>query len=214
MPQALCVVYATLIFSTREAEIVLAFIGQLGCEALNLVLKRIIREERPRRLHGKGYGMPSSHAQFVLFWSLSLVLFMLVRHRPPVSRSVATRGARGRTVETNPWSRFEKMAICLAAVIVAAATAWSRVYLGYHTTRQVVAGSVAGAASATAWFVATEMIRRWGWLSWALESRIGRAFRARDLAIEEDICQAGWEKWEEKRSSRGERAEGSKRKAG
>ena len=49
VPQALCVIYATLIWSTREIEILLMFIGQMGCEALNFLLKRLIKEERPKR---------------------------------------------------------------------------------------------------------------------------------------------------------------------
>ena len=49
MPQALCVSYATLIWASREAEVVLMFAGQMGCEALNFVLKRIVKEERPKR---------------------------------------------------------------------------------------------------------------------------------------------------------------------
>lgn len=48
MPQALCVAYVTLIWASREAEVILMFVGQMGCEALNFVLKRIIREERPK----------------------------------------------------------------------------------------------------------------------------------------------------------------------
>lgn len=85
MPQALCIVYVTLIWSTREAEVVLMFGGQLACEAVNFALKRLIKEERPSRIHrtgGKGYGMPSSHAQFVAFWAVAMVLFLLVRHTP------------------------------------------------------------------------------------------------------------------------------------
>ena len=49
LPQALCVIYVTLIWSTREIEILLMFAGQLGCEALNFLLKRLIKEERPKR---------------------------------------------------------------------------------------------------------------------------------------------------------------------
>ena len=49
VPQGLCVVYVTLIWSTREAEVLLMFAGQMTCEALNWVLKRYIKEERPRR---------------------------------------------------------------------------------------------------------------------------------------------------------------------
>jgi len=49
VPQVLCIVYVTLIWSTREAEVLLMFAGQMGCEALNWVLKRVLKEERPRR---------------------------------------------------------------------------------------------------------------------------------------------------------------------
>ncbi|KAL6719690.1 Factor arrest protein 11 [Lecanora helva] len=48
VPQALCVVYVTLIWSSREIEILLMFVGQMGCEALNFLLKRAIKEERPK----------------------------------------------------------------------------------------------------------------------------------------------------------------------
>lgn len=50
VPQGLCVVYATLIWSSREAEVLLMFAGQMGCEAFNWVLKRYIKEERPKRM--------------------------------------------------------------------------------------------------------------------------------------------------------------------
>lgn len=42
--------YVSLIWSSREAEVLLMFAGQMGCEALNWILKRIIKEERPRRM--------------------------------------------------------------------------------------------------------------------------------------------------------------------
>lgn len=58
IPQALCVSYATLIWSTREVEVILMFVGQMGCEGLNFVLKRLIKEERPKgRCHiGRTFG--------------------------------------------------------------------------------------------------------------------------------------------------------------
>lgn len=191
VPQALCVVYATLVLSTREAEIALAFAGQLACEALNFALKRLIKEGRPRRTHGKGYGMPSSHAQFVAFWSLSLALFLLVRHRP--HRHAARRHPH------RAWSWPERLLISLAAAALAALVAWSRIYLAYHTSRQVLVGTATGALSALAWFLATAYLRRSGWLAWALDTPLARAFRVRDLVVHEDTCQAGWEKWEETR---------------
>ena len=49
VPQALMVTYVSLVWSTREAEILLMFAGQMGCEAFNWLLKRYIKEERPTR---------------------------------------------------------------------------------------------------------------------------------------------------------------------
>lgn len=52
VPQALCVVYVSVIWASREVEVLLMFAGQMGCEALNFGLKRWIREERPKRTCG------------------------------------------------------------------------------------------------------------------------------------------------------------------
>lgn len=89
--------------------------------------------------------------------------------------------------------------MCIACTGVALAVAWSRIYLAYHTTRQVIAGSIAGSLFAVMWFVVVGILRQIGLLSWALDLPLARALRIRDLAVQEDICQAGWEKWEEKR---------------
>lgn len=247
LPQALCVVYATLFWSTREAEVLLMFAGQLACEAINFVLKRLIKEERPPRLGvGKGYGMPSSHAQFTAFWAVSLALFLCVRHRPrpatavtndhhhhrqrgngepaaplppppppstrrpaepslsDVRRAYANGGlaAASRSIEAyshSHWTMGQRVAVSAGALLVAGLVAWSRVYLGYHTVRQVVAGCAAGAGCAAAWFAVTYLMRETGVLAWALELPPARWLRIRDLVVEEDLCQAGWEKWEEKR---------------
>lgn len=139
--------------------------------------------------------MPSSHAQFVAFWSVSLALFLLVRHKP--SAASPRNAAAG---SNRHWSLIERLTLSLVAAVIAGATAWSRIYLGYHTTKQVIVGSATGVVTAIAWFVATAILRQSGLLSWALETPIARAFRIRDLAIQEDMCQAGWEKWEEKRA--------------
>ncbi|KAH8652396.1 PAP2 superfamily protein [Xylariales sp. PMI_506] len=190
IPQGLCIVYATLIWSTREIEIALLFAGQLACEAINFVLKRLIKEERPRRMYGKGYGMPSSHAQFVAYFAVSLALFLLFRHRP------VGEGRRRRN--HTPMSMAERVIWSLLGLGMASAVAWSRIYLNYHTEKQVLVGCAAGAVSAVGWFVITTVVRQAGLLAWALELPIAKFFRVRDLVVEEDLCQAGWEKWDDK----------------
>jgi dolichyldiphosphatase len=198
VPQALCIVYATLIWSTREVEVALMFAGQLGCEAVNFALKRLIKEERPRRIHldSKGYGMPSSHAQFAFFWATALSLFLMVRHRPrrPAGQSKNTKTQQQSASQS--LSVAERAATSLLALVVACMIAWSRIYLGYHTPKQVLVGCAAGTVTAFAWFGVTYVVRQVGLLAWALDIPLARWLRFRDLVVEEDLCQAGWEKWE------------------
>ncbi|KAI1330157.1 PAP2-domain-containing protein [Xylariaceae sp. FL0255] len=190
VPQGLCVMYATLLWSTREVEIALLFAGQLACEALNFALKRLIKEERPQLMNGKGYGMPSSHAQFVAYFAVSMALFLLFRHQPP--------GPERRRRNHTPMSLVERVFWSIVGVAVALAVAWSRIYLNYHTQKQVLVGCAAGSVSAVAWFIFTSILRQTGWVHWAMETPIARWFRVRDLVVEEDLCQAGWEKWDDR----------------
>lgn len=120
VPQALCITYATLIWSSREMEILLMFAGQMGCEALNWVLKRYIREDRPTQMMGKGYGMPSSHAQFVAYFAVYLGLWVVVRHDPWKTNESKTH------VPTPMWQRA---GLALAALGGAVAVAQSRMYV-------------------------------------------------------------------------------------
>jgi dolichyldiphosphatase len=63
-------------------------------------------------------------------------------------------------------------------------------------------GVAAGTFSAVSWFLITTIVRQIGLLEWILDQYPTRLFRMRDLVVEEDFCQAGWEKWEGKRISK------------
>ena len=166
------------------------FAGQMACELFNLALKRILKEERPIQMHGRGYGMPSSHAQFVAFFSTSLALFLLFRHTP-----------KAPTASHTPLSMIERAGLSVAAILGAGLVACSRIYLNYHTEKQVLVGCLAGVVSALGWFVVTAIARQIGLVQWGLDLYIVRLFRVRDLVVEEDLSQAGWEKWEAKKTA-------------
>ncbi|EAW08723.1 phosphatase PAP2 family protein [Aspergillus clavatus NRRL 1] len=184
VPQALCVAYVTLIWASREVEVGLMFAGQLGCEALNFVLKRIIKEERPKQMFGKGYGMPSSHAQFVAFFAVYLSLFLLVRHVPnPDSTSYF----------------LMRVVLAIGLCLGASAVAVSRIYLNYHTPRQVLAGCAAGVFCAVSWYLVTGVLRANGYIEWALDLGVSRLARLRDLVVSQDLTEAGWQQWEAQR---------------
>jgi dolichyldiphosphatase len=139
-------------------------------------------------MHGKGYGMPSSHAQFVTFFSVTLTFFLLFRHVP-------------HPTETHtPFSFPQRLLLSVLALASAGAVASSRIYLSYHTPKQVLVGCAAGAISAVLWFGFTTYLRRAGWIEWALETELARLFRVRDLVVQEDLVDSGWARWVERRS--------------
>ena len=141
-------------------------------------------------MYGKGYGMPSSHAQFVTFFSVTLALFLLCRHTPNPSTT------------HNPITMPQRALLSLVVLLCAASVAVSRIYLNYHTEKQVLAGCAAGTFSAVAWFAVTWWLRRSGLLDWSLDTKVARVLRMRDLVVEEDLAEAGWQKWEGRRDMR------------
>lgn len=141
-------------------------------------------------MFGKGYGMPSSHAQFVAFFAVYLSLFLLFRHTPASSNS--------QFMPPFLLNAMLALGLCVGATAVAA----SRIYLNYHTPRQVLAGCGAGVACAFAWFIVTGFLRMSGWIDWALDLGMARQLRVRDLVVSEDLPEPGWQRWEEKRTLR------------
>lgn len=138
-------------------------------------------------MQGKGYGMPSSHAQFVAYFSCYITLFLLLRHKPNLS------------VTPNAATLFQRVAVSFLACVGASAVAVSRLYLNYHTKKQVLAGCVAGVLFSTIWFFTITFLRTSGWIDWALDLSLIRALRIRDLVVNEDLTEAGWQRWEARR---------------
>jgi len=139
--------------------------------------------------------MPSSHAQFVAFFSISLTLFLLIRHNPHAPGASSTHV---------PTSFFERLVLSLLVLGGALAVAESRIYLNYHTPKQVLVGCIAGTVFALAWFVFTTWLRHAGWIDWALDFAIVKYFRIRDLVVNEDLVDAGWQSWQNRRRRRAE----------
>jgi hypothetical protein len=86
VPQGLCIMYVTLIWATREVEIAMMFSGQMGCEALNFLLKRYIKEERPKRKLPHEYSamrVPRVGI-FGRFWALSSFLLQTLTSVLPI----------------------------------------------------------------------------------------------------------------------------------
>ena len=133
--------------------------------------------------------MPSSHSQFVGFFALSVTLFLLVRHVPDPSRN------------HSPASFDQRVKFSVVVVLGAAAVAISRVYLTYHTPEQVLVGFFGGMVFAVVWFLFSSYLRNNGWIDQAVDTKIARSLRIRDLLVGEDLAEGGWQRWEGMRKS-------------
>lgn len=145
--------------------------GQLINEALNLVLKKVIKEPRPLgapRVGFDSHGMPSSHAQFMGFYLAFSCCVLLFR-----VRDVSAHWKLGATAFN---------------AAVTAAVLHGRMLLGFHTSPQVAVGFGVGVAVGLTYFAlahralfpAFARVTRWPLM---------RALCMRDAACVENVIQ-------------------------
>ncbi|XP_006818673.1 dolichyldiphosphatase 1-like [Saccoglossus kowalevskii] len=149
LPVFIIVSFVTLIAFRRELHTITFFGGLLVNEIVNWVLKNIIRQPRPCREHEvvfSEYGMPSNHSQFMWFFGVYLVLFVYIRIQYSTSSTCS--------LVDLAW----KHVVAVGALLVAAIVTYSRVYLHYHTNRQVYSGAVVGSLVAVLWFIFTQLV--------------------------------------------------------
>lgn len=92
------------------------------------------------------YGMPSSHSQFVAFFSVYATLFILLR-----LNHISQQNAL-------PFERASRALLVLSCWSMAVLVSVGRTYLLYHTTQQVVAGALIGIVCGVVWFAVTHLL--------------------------------------------------------
>ncbi|TDL26613.1 PAP2-domain-containing protein [Rickenella mellea] len=197
-PVLLMASYAALAVVTRDLLIINMWAGQLACEAINLFIKRIVRQERPAKSYGSGYGFPSSHSQYMGYFSSFLLLHLLLRHR---------------FASTGSWFLDAMRIIVFGGAIVAWAgsVCYSRYHLTYHTAAQILWGVVIGILLGTTHYTLTELL--------PFRQPYSLAGRLRATLLESEICtwlrvrdgwavwadggdEAGWKLWRERWDAR------------
>ena len=148
-----------LAWARRDPRTVLLGAGLCVSHAGSYVLKALLRQERPREnceaLGTCGeFGLPSTHASFMAYVAAAAALELFAAAAdadddddgPRRKRRAPGHGPRRR--KPPPAARW---VVSGGLAALAAAVAWSRVYLGYHSAEQVLAGAAAGAAFAVGW---------------------------------------------------------------
>ncbi|KAH9361080.1 hypothetical protein HPB48_002942 [Haemaphysalis longicornis] len=111
--------------------------GTLLSEAINFVLKHVIKEARPYKARDNftEFGMPSSHSQLMWFVATYLAFFVIFRLHHGNSSLCHENSVNG-------------VPFCGSR----------RVYLEYHTWAQVCWGALIGSLLACFWFCLTQFI--------------------------------------------------------
>lgn len=142
--------YVTIVLLRRELTFINALIGQLACEGVNWALKRLIKQPRPTGHLGAGYGMPSSHSQFLGFFA-AFFLSHFYLNGPPL--------VKPRTL-INSMRRVEHALAMVMIVSISILTCYSRHHLHYHTPLQIVVGFSLGLAFGGVYYYFTEHLSR------------------------------------------------------
>lgn len=131
---------AVFVLYTRSAGVAYFTAGAVVCSRTAKLVKRLIREPRP--LHPEpgrqksSYGMPSTHSAVITYYALYTILASV---NFPIHPSLPD----------SPWTR------AIAPLMItpwAIAIATSRIWLGHHTWRQVLAGFTHGVVFTFIWY--------------------------------------------------------------
>jgi len=92
---------------------------------------------------------------------------------------------------------LQSLVVCCGAAMVCT----SRLYLRYHTQRQVLTGVGIGVILGIAWHITIIILRRTGWVDWILRLRIVEMlwFKDGDIGSLEHDLHEEWLEWRQQR---------------
>ncbi|CAN6470858.1 unnamed protein product [Victoria cruziana] len=158
----------------RELHSIFFFIGLILSNVFNDFIKDLVKQSRPQTCEVlefcDSHGWPSSHSNYMFFFAVYLTLLSL--RRRPISKS--------------------DLAVALVSWNLAFLTMLSRVYLGYHTVGQVVAGAGLGVVCGGIWFRIVSSVISSSFPA-IEESSIGRFFYIKDTSHIQNVLKFEYE---------------------
>ncbi|EJC99978.1 PAP2-domain-containing protein [Fomitiporia mediterranea MF3/22] len=144
-PILLMASYAALAVVTRDLLIIHMWAGQFACEGFNWLLKHLVKQGRPPESLGNGYGFPSSHSQYMGYFAAFLYMHLFFRHR---------------FTSTGYWiiDTLWRVLVYIGLAVWTGIVCYSRLYLTYHTIRQILWGAGVGVALGVLTYTVTELI--------------------------------------------------------
>ena len=116
-------------------------------------------------------------------------------------------------ISCNHLPSFKRAAVTILSLSGAAAISLSRIYLSYHTPKQVLAGTITGTVLATFWFYTTSYLRccsikmadktPWQWIMWA-----GSLIWVKDMCLDVDLVEHDYNSWKASHGAMGIQKDG------
>ncbi|KAF8943756.1 hypothetical protein BGZ47_005080 [Haplosporangium gracile] len=177
-PLAITCSYVAVMLTTRDLTVILMLAGQLLNECVNFVLKRLVKQARPTEYLGDGYGMPSSHSQFMAYFATYMIILMY------------RNGASSRAVSPH--------VVTALVLIWSILVVYSRVHLYYHTWQQVVAGTICGCLFAAGYyFFVSRFLRSRGMQNWMLDNPFGQWAHIVDREQIDNVYEWEWNQFQQ-----------------
>ena len=134
------------------------------------IIKELAHEARPLTCEAlemcDSNGWPSSHSQYMCFFSIYVTL-------------LATR-------RLHFGDELRRVFIALLPWPFALTVMYSRVYLGYHTVSQILAGGTLGCLLGAAWYFLMDIVVS-PWFPWLEDTAICRYLRIKDSSHIPDV---------------------------
>ena len=154
---------ATFIYKDVIAAYLL--IGSLFSTVISAILKRVIQQPRPDRYDDDDdieFGMPSNHSCFAWFCGTFVVMYVVKRGGVWASSNLPSRMLNKTEPSPNTirqwtslmklWNFLHTLFTLILTLFIAFGSTYSRVYLGYHSSVQVYAGSILGVVLGSFWY--------------------------------------------------------------
>jgi len=159
-PIALVVVQAAIACYSKELSFIYLFTGQLFNEVINRTLKNIFKHNRPEGAKRTDHGMPSSHTQFMFFFTTYFLLFLFTK--------VKFRSFMGKPLYV------------VSILSLTASVAYGRLVMNMHTVDQVLVGAAFGTLIGTLWYLIYVLLNHYHVFSFIEELSIAKYFYIRD----------------------------------
>eukprot|EP00249_Psilotum_nudum_P011467 c23193_g1_i1 orf=462-1136(+) len=126
----------------RELQAMFFAVGLIISQIFNDFVKDAVKEDRPFTCQAlemcDSHGWPSSHSQFMCFFSIYVTLLV--------------------TCSFTFSTRFGKLFLMVLPWPFTGLVMYSRIYLGYHTLGQVLAGGCLGLILGTVWYLIVNVV--------------------------------------------------------